>query len=59
MEQTHRHAGQTHGGQRGEMEWESGVSRGKVSHREGMSNKVLLSSIGNYSQYPGINHEKK
>ena len=40
----------------GGMEWESGVSRCKRLYREWINNKVLRQSMGNYIQYPGINH---
>ena len=37
-------------GTRGGMDWESGISRGKLYR---MDNKVLLYSTRNYIQYPG------
>ena len=33
-------------------EWEIGVSRGKLFYIEWINNKILLCSIGTYSQYP-------
>ena len=43
------------------MDWEFGVSRCKllILHIEWISNKVLLYSTGNYSQYPALNHNGK
>ena len=41
------------------MEWEVGVSRYKLLYREWINNKVLLYSIENYIQCPGINHNGK
>ena len=41
------------------MDWESGVSRCKVLHRERTNNKPLLYSTGNHIQSPGINHNGK
>ena len=32
--------------------WEIGVSRGKLFYIEWINNKILLCSIGTYSQYP-------
>ena len=40
------------------MDWEFGVGRCKLLHLEWI-NKVLLYSTGNYTQYPGINHNGK
>ena len=40
------------------MEWEFGVSRCKLGSIEWL-NKVLLSSTGNYIQYPVIKHSRK
>ena len=40
------------------MDREFGVSRCKLVYIERM-NKVILYSTGNYSQYPGINHNEK
>ena len=39
--------------------WEFGTSRCKLLHIGWIDNKVLLYSIGNYSQYPGIHHNGK
>ena len=59
---TYRHREQTcgyqGGGGRGK-DWEFGVSRCKLLHLEWINNKVLLSSTGNYIQYPRINHNGK
>ena len=41
------------------MDWEFGVSRCKLLYIEWINNKVLLYSIGNYIQYPVINHNRK
>ena len=38
------------------MDWEFGISRGKLSYTEWTNNEVLLYSTGNYIQYPVINH---
>ena len=38
----------------GERDWEFGVSRCKLLHLERIDNKVLLYSVGNYIQSPGI-----
>ena len=46
------------GGGRG-MDWESGIGSCKLLHLEWINNKVLLYSIGNYIQSPGINHNGK
>ena len=46
-------------GREGEMHWEFGISRCKLSYIEWINNKVLLYSIGNYIQYPAINHNGK
>ena len=40
------------------MKWEFGISRCKLLYIEWI-NKVLLCSIGNYIQYPVINHNGK
>ena len=40
-------------------DWEFGISRGKLSYIRQINNKVLLYSIGNYIQYPVINHNEK
>ena len=36
-----------------------GISRCKLLYIEWINNKVLLYSIGNYTQYPVINHNGK
>ena len=58
--QTHRHREQTcgcqGGGEEGGLDWEFGVSRCKLLYIEWINNKVLLYSIGNYIQYPVVNH---
>ena len=62
QEQTHRHREQTCGCQGGSgegMDWEFGVGRYKLLHLGWINNKVLLYSIGNYIQYPVINHNGK
>ena len=41
------------------MDWEFGISRCKLLHREWIDNKVLLYSTENYSQYPVLNHNGK
>ena len=41
------------------MDWEFGMSRCKLLHREWINNKVLLYSTGSYSQYPVKNHNGK
>lgn len=41
------------------MNWEIGVSRGKLLHLEGISNEVLLYSTENYVQFPGIDYVGK
>ena len=43
-------------GSAGGMDWEFGISRGKLKC---VNNKVLLCSTGNYSQNPVINHKGK
>ena len=43
----------------GVMDWEFGISRCKLLHRDWINNKVLLNSIGNYIQYPVVNHNGK
>ena len=58
----HTHREQTCGCQVGSgegMDWEFGISRGKLLYIGGINNKVLLYSIGNYIQYPVINHNGK
>ena len=37
------------------MDWEFGVSKCKLLPVEWINNKVLLYSIGDYTQYSGIN----
>ena len=62
QKQTHRHREQTcgcQGGDGGGMEWEFGLSRCKLLHIEWINDNVLLYSTGNYTQYPGINHNGK
>ena len=39
--------------------WEFGISRNMPLYIKYISNKVLLYSIGNYIQYPVINHSRK
>ena len=41
------------------MDWQFGVSRCGLLLMEGINNKVLLYSTGNYIQYPKINHNGK
>ena len=43
----------------GEMEWEVGMSRCKLSYIEWIDNKVLLYSTENHIQYPMTNHNGK
>ena len=43
----------------GEMDWEFGVGRCKLSYLEWIHSKVLLYSTGNYIQYPGVNNNGK
>ena len=43
----------------GEKDWEFGISRCKLLYIGWISNKVPLYSIGNYIQFPGINHNGK
>ena len=46
-------------GERGwRKDWEFGVSRHRIAYI-GWINKPLLSSTGNYNQYPMINHNGK
>ena len=42
-----------------EVDWDVGVSNYKLLHMEWINNKVLLYTIGNYIQYPMINHNGK
>ena len=37
-------------------DWEFGISRCKLLYIEWINDKVLLYSMGNYIQYPVINH---
>ena len=46
------------GGGRG-MDWKFGVGRCKLLQSEGINNKVLMYSTGNYIQYPVINYNGK
>ena len=46
-------------GDGGGMEWELGVSRCKLLHREWINNKILLCNTGNSIQEPVINHNGK
>ena len=39
--------------------WEFGVGRCELLHFEWISNKVLMYSIGNYTEYSVINHNGK
>ena len=41
------------------MNWESGTRRCNLLYIEWINNKVLCYSIGNYIQYPIINHNGK
>ena len=41
------------------MEWDVGISRGKLLYIQWIKNKVLLYVTGNYIQYPVINHKGK
>ena len=59
--QKHTHREQTCGCQGagpGGKDWEFEMSRDKLLYR-GWINKVLLSSTGNYIQYPAIDHNGK
>ena len=40
-------------------DWEFGISRCKLLYIEWINDKVLLYSMGNYIQYPVINHNGK
>ena len=44
---------------RGGMDWEFGISKGKLLYIEWINNKVLLYSTWNYIQYRVINHNGK
>ena len=46
-------------GEGGGVDWEFGISRGKLLHIGWIHNKVLLYSTGNNIQYPVINHHGK
>ena len=46
-------------GERGRMDWESGISRCRLLYMEWINNKALLYSTGNYIQYAIINHNEK
>ena len=41
------------------MDWEFGVNGCKLLYIGWINNKVLLYKIGNYNQYPEINHSGK
>ena len=41
------------------MDWEFGITRCKLVYIEGINNKVLLYSTGNYTQHPVTNHKGK
>ena len=43
----------------GGKDWEFGISRCKLVYIRWINNKVLPYSIGNYIQYPVINHNGK
>ena len=43
----------------GGLDWEFGISRGKLLHIEWINNKVLLCGTGNYIQYPVIKRNGK
>ena len=43
----------------GRKDWEFGISRCKLVYIGWINNKVLLCSVGNYIQYPVINHNGK
>ena len=63
QKETCRHREQTcgcQGGGDGEgMDWDFGISRCKLLYIGCINNKVLLSSTGNYIQYPVISHNGK
>ena len=59
QKQTHRHREQTCSCRGEGKDWEFGISRLKLLYTEWINNKVLLYSIGNYIQYPVINHNGK
>ena len=64
QKQSHRHRGQTHGCQgggregRGGMDWESEISRCKLSHIQQINNKGLPCCTGT-ALYPVINCNRK
>ena len=43
------------GGRR--LDWEFGISRCKLLHRDWVNHKVLQDSTGAYTEYPVINHK--
>ena len=43
----------------GGIDWEFGISKCKLVHRECINNKTLLYNTENYVQYPVINHNGK
>ena len=43
----------------GGNDWEFGITRCTLLYIGWMNNKDLLYSMGNYIQYPGINHHGK
>ena len=60
--QTHRHRKQTYGYQRGkdgEINWVFGVNRYTLLYIKQISNKDLLYSTGNYTQYFVITYKGK
>ena len=60
--QTHRHREQTCGCQGGSgegMDWEFGISRGKLLYIGWINNKLLLWSTGNNTQYAVTKHSGK
>ena len=63
MKQIHRHREQMcncqERGDGGRMEWEFGISRCKPLYRRWINNRVLLYRIGNNTQYPVINSNRK
>ena len=63
QKQAHGHREQIcgcQGGGGGEgMEWDVGVTSYKLLYIEWINNQGLLHSIGNYIQYPVINHKRK
>ena len=64
QKQTHRHRDQTCGCQGREgwgrrMDWEFGAGRCKLLYIDSVNEKVLLYSIENYIQSPGISHNGK